>query len=155
MMIYKSKLILLPENPADPAFQPAEAGEVRISCRRSDGTYLNYRVAASLGDSIHCDDCERLLANDATEISIRHPDGSEMSVHIQNGLYSVGIIDEEAGIIYYYDNKDGEEGAAELHGETFPLHMISKNKELVCTMIGDFIRTGRPSDAADWTVEDF
>ena len=154
-MIYGSKLILLPENPADRAFQPAESGEVRIFCRRTNGTYLNYRAAAGSGDAAHCDDCERLLANDVTEIRIRHPEGSEMSVHIQNGLYSVGMIDEEAGVIYYYDNKEGEDGAAELHGETFPLHMISKNKALVCAMIEDFIQTGRPSEAVDWVEEEF
>lgn len=148
-------MIFITEVPIEMTFKPLETDNVYIICRQVNGTYQYYCVVDCLGGSIQCDDCKSLLENDLSEIIIRHPKGSEMSIHVQNGLYSVGIVDEEQGIIYYYDNKNGQEGSAELHGKTFPLHMISKSKDTVYMMIEYFIQTGLPFKAMNWIDEEF
>ncbi len=148
-------MIFITEIPVQQPFISAKTDNVCILCRKDNGTYTNYCVVKSSGNMLQYDDCRSLLADDISEVSIKHPNGFEMSIYIQNGSYSIGIIDEENGIIYYYDNKNDQEGAVELHGKTFPYHMISKCKNAVCAMIEDFIQTGMPSKATNWMMEEF
>lgn len=82
-------------------------------------------------------------------------EGAVLTVRSENDKFSLGIIDEYNGSIYYYDNGGSDKDFIELSGETYPVFMISDNTDIFKTAITDFILNGTPSKRLTWRIEDF
>lgn len=148
-------MLFFTENQIEPDCQVKRSSIIYISCRKTNSSYIKCWISTETSDFTKCEEYANLFEDDVSEINIEHPNGSVMTIHIQNGLYSIGIIDESEGIIHYYDNKEKKEGVVELNGKTFPIHMISNSKERAYVIIMDFVQTGIPSKTVCWIEEDF
>lgn len=85
---------------------------------------------------------------------ISSDESSVLSVRSENGQFSLGIINEASGDIYYYYNNVGSEtDFVELNGESYPSFMISNDDDVFKTAVTDFVLTGTYSKRISWRVE--
>ena len=87
-------------------------------------------------------------------VNLTDPDAPVLTVEKDHNLYSIGIIDELNGIIYYYNNGDTSGEYTELDGETYPNFMITNDMSLVLSVFRFFIEHGKSYDKVEWLSEE-
>lgn len=87
-------------------------------------------------------------------VNLTAPDAPVLNVEKDHDLYSIGIIDEMNGTVYYYNNGDTSGEYTELDGETYPNFMITRDTSLVLSVFKFFIENGKPYDKVLWITEE-
>lgn len=126
---------------------------IRYTVRMSD-TLESGSISPAQYEADKSSFLSRLLSDGVSSFNIEHNNGSVLTVSKLDSLFSVGIIDEPNGCIYYYNNGQVNEDAVVLHGETYPYYMISDDAETVKEITDAFILTGAPSESVNWIEED-
>ncbi len=93
-------------------------------------------------------------ASDFSTINLKDDNAPFLAVAKDHELFSIGIFDEENSLIYYYNNGDTSGEYTELHGETYPNYMITKDIKLVLSVFKYFIENGKPYDKVQWIKEE-
>lgn len=88
-------------------------------------------------------------------VNLMNDDAAVLTIAKDHTLYSIGIIDESNGKIYYLNNnkKHKKESFTELCGETYPDYMITNDRELVLSVLKYFIKYGKPYDKVSWITQ--
>ena len=90
--------------------------------------------------------------------TISIPDFKEQSkilyINRENNIFSIGIIDEGNGIIYYYDNESNDNHYVELNGETFPNYMTISDDKTVFDIIETFLKNNDIPQNVKWIIDE-
>lgn len=87
-------------------------------------------------------------------VDVKNNEAAFLTVTKGQKQCSIAIIDEANGLICYYNNGDTSGEYTELDGETYPNFMITDNKEVILSIVKDFIETGKPSEKVQWLTEE-
>lgn len=99
-----------------------------------------------------------LFSNNVSAINISYENKNcncILTIHKQNQLFSIGIINELNETILYYNNKNKKDDYIEINGETYPAYMCSSDYSILQEIIVKFILKGNATNKYDWIAEKY
>lgn len=94
---------------------------------------------------------ENLLALEISEDS--EESMKTLSVYFGKDKFSIGIVDEWDGTVYYYDSGEGNNENVDIQGNLYPKHMISNSKDILFLIIDEFVKSAKPTKKVKWIRE--
>lgn len=129
-----------------------------IMIQRKDGFTAYIPIADSAFDDVVKKHLRQTLILDnscrISTVDLNNEETPVLTVAKDKNAFSIGIINEANGVIYYYNNGDKSKKHKELDGESYPKFMITNDIDLVLSVFKYFIESGKPFPKVQWVTEE-